>query len=418
MKKNFLYAFFIAFSAVALQAAPAATPVTAKVPVPPFLKMALPEVIYAVPGIETNIYFENVIDSATPEAYVFEVRCKAGAQKQYRWHWTPDEKDAGKTFDFELRLFNDLGLVLSGKSKIVVARKAPDMKKKITLALLAASGANSGYPGHLLKVMREAGFSGYTPVGSHSGAGKKVVPGGVAHDGYGGFAWNTFLTRWVFSEEEMKGVQDKAEIAQMKALSVKKIPLSNVYRYRSPLLSIKGGKKVLDIPAWLKKINNGKAPDFIIIQLGGNDVFGCRPEGLDSTIVKVMANARTLLAALRKHAPDAIIGVATNPCGCGQDGFGVNYGCSQSKYQYRRNIQRYNREIIQLVKKSGDPNIRIIPLHQSIDPRNSYIYAWPQVHARSKRKLRIDNNALHPPAEGGAQLGDAIYCWLRKQLEK
>ena len=400
-----------AVSFISLQAAPAAQ-------TPTFLRLTLPEIIYAAPGIETNIYFENVIDSANPAVYAYEVRCKVGAQKQYRWHWTPAENDAGKSFDLTLTLFNDYGVVISGKSKVVVAAKAPDMKKKITLALLGDSGVNCQYPQFLLKLMREKGFSGYTPVGSHGGNGKRPVPGGIAHDGYGGYAWWTFLNRWVFSNEELKGVQDKAELAQMKALGVKDIPQTNVYRHRSPLLAYKNGKKVLDIPGWFQRINNGKAPDFIIIELGGNDVFGCRPEKLDDRIKNVMGNASTLLNALRKHAPKAVIGVTTAPCGCGQDGFGVNYGCSQSKYQFRRNIQRYNREIVQLVKDRKDPDIRIIPLHQSVDPMNSYIYAWPKVHARSKTKLRIDNNALHASTDGGAQMADAIYCWLRKQLEK
>ena len=38
-------------------------------------------------------------------------------------------------------------------------------------------------------------------------------------------------------------------------------------------------------------------------------------------------------------------------------------------------------------------------------------------HARSKKVVLRDRNALHPGLEGGYQLGDAIYCWLRKQLE-
>ena len=172
------------------------------------------------------------------------------------------------------------------------------------------------------------------------------------------------------------------------------------------------------LAGWFKKINNGNAPDFILIELGGNDVFGTRPEKLDDRIKSVMSYASTLLDALRKHAPKTIIGITTAPCGCGQDGFGVNYGCNQSKYQFRRNIQRYNREIVQLVKDRKDPGIRIVPLHQSIDPHNSYLYAWPKVHARSKAKLRIDNNALHASLEGGAQMADAICGWLLKQLEK
>ena len=139
MKKILSASVLVLLFAVVLPAAS----VSSKVPVPPFLKMALPEVIYAVPGIETNLYFENVIESATPEAYAFEVRCKVGAQKQHRWHWTPTEKDAGKTFDLTLTLFNDCGVIMSGNCKVVVAAKAPDMKKKITLAMLAASGVNS-----------------------------------------------------------------------------------------------------------------------------------------------------------------------------------------------------------------------------------------------------------------------------------
>lgn len=420
MKKIFLVLSGILLSAVCVygQNPSSAAKPCAKCQTPPFLKMTLPEIIYAAPGIECNIYFENVVDSATPDAYAYEVRCAKGTQAQYRWHWTPAEADAGKSFDLELSLYNDYGLAASAKCKVIVAKKAVDPKKKFTLALLAASGVNSGYPASLLEVMRQTGFTNYTPVGSHAGAGKKVVPGGVAHDGYGGFSWNSFLSRWVFSSEELKGIQDEAEIAQMKALGVRDIPKKNLYRHRSPLLTFRNGKKVLDIPAWLKRINQGKAPDFIIINLGGNDVFGTRPDKLDSTIVKVMHNASTLLKELRKHAPDAIIGVATGPAGCGQDGFGVNYGCRQSKFQFRRNIQRYNRELTKLIKGFKDPKMILLPLHQSIDPGNSYLYAWPKVHARSKQRKKIDNNALHASREGGAQLADAIYCFVRKYLEK
>ena len=82
---------------------------------PPRLQMMLPEVVYAAPGIESNIYFENVIDSATPLAYAFEVKCKRGTHGNKRWFWTPDKTDAGKSFDLELRVFNDFGRVLTGK---------------------------------------------------------------------------------------------------------------------------------------------------------------------------------------------------------------------------------------------------------------------------------------------------------------
>ena len=385
---------------------------------PPCLKLMLPEVIYAVPGIESNIYFENILDSATPNAYAFEVKCPRGTHGNFRWFWTPDKSDAGKSFDLEVRLFNDYGMVLSGKTRVVVAKEPADYKKKFTLSLLAASGVNCGYPAHLLKVMREAGFVNYTPIGSHSGGGRPIVPGGVAHDGYGGFSWGSFLERWLYTAEELPQAQNEAEKEQMKAFGVRNLPKSQAYRLRSPLLKIVNGQKVLDIPAWLKKINQGKAPDFIVIQLGGNDMFSAQAETRKARLAQSLNNAKILLAALRKHAPKAIIGVATTPCGCGQDGFGANYGSFQSKYQYRRNIQSYNRALTALVKELKDPGIRLIPLHQAIDPDGSYMKGSYKVHARSSKKVLRDRNALHPAREGGYQLGDAIYCWLRKQLEK
>ena len=412
MKKTILL-FLSAVMATALCGAPAAAKKA-----PAALKMALPEIIYAAPGIESNIYFENAVDSAVFRNYAYEVRCPVGTQGEYRWFWTPSPKDAGKSFDLELRLFDDDGLVISGKCKVKVAGKPAAPGKKYTLALLGASGVNSGYPTWLMKAMREQGFSGYTPVGSHSGGGRGPAPDRAMHDGYGGFSWSSFLTRWMYSAEELPPIQNEAEKAQMRTLGVTNLPKSQAYRLRSPLLKLVNGKPVLDIPGWFRKINQGQAPDCIVIQLGGNDMFITRPEKLDDRIREVMGNVRHLLSELRKNAPRALIGVATCPCGCGQDGFGANYGCKQSKYQFRRNIQRYNRELTALVGSLKDPRVVMIPLHQNIDPDGSYMRRSVKVHARSNKKVPRECNALHPGAEGGAQLGDAIACWLMNHLEK
>ena len=419
MKKTFLlclaFAALFLYAGCIVSAPPAkAAPISIT---PPFLKLMLPEVIYAVPGIESNIYFENILDSANYNAYAIEVKCLRGTHGCSRWFWTPEKSDAGKSFDLEVRVFNDYGKVLSGKAKVVVAKEPADYKRSFTLALLAASGVNCHYPQHLLKVMRQAGFVNYTPVGNHAGGGRPVVKGGIAHDGYGGFSWGSFLNRWSYVAEELPQVQNEAEREQMRALGVSNLPKSQAYRLRSPLLKIVNGKKVLDIPGWFKKINNGKAPDFIVIQLGGNDMFSAKADTLDARRQVAINNARTLLAELRKHAPGTIIGVATSPCGCGQDGFGANYKSAQSKYQYRRNIHGYNKALTDFVKSLNDPGISIIPLHQCIDPEGSYMKGRYTVHARSKKVVLRDRNALHPGLEGGYQLGDAIYCWLRKQLE-
>jgi lysophospholipase L1-like esterase len=371
--------------------------------------------IICLEGDDASATINDGLFESDSGAYAFEVKCARGTQGNTRWFWTPDTKDAGKSFDLELRLFNDYGMVLSGKCKVTVAAKSPDPERKVTLALLGDSGVNCRYPEHILKTMRELGFVNYTPVGSHAGHGKKVVRGGVAHDGYGGFSWKCFLNRWLYSVEELPEVQNEAEAEQMRALGVVDTPKSNAYRLRSPLLKLVEGKVTADLPGWLQKINGGNAPDYIVIQLGGNDIFMPRPEELDEKIVQVMENASKLLAELRKLAPRARIGVTTCPLGCGQDGFGKNYECMQSRFQYRRNAHRYNREITELVRNLGDEGITIIPLHQAIDPVDSYVTIETKALARSSRNVIRFNNGLHPTREGGFQLGDAIASWLITQ---
>ena len=81
-------------------------------------------------------------------------------------------------------------------------------------------------------------------------------------------------------------------------------------------------------------------------------------------------------------------------------------------YQYRRNANYYNRELTELVRKLGDERIMIVPIHQAIDPVDSYITTETKAHARSSRSVIRFNNGLHPTREGGCQIGDAIASWL------
>ncbi|MCA9022217.1 MAG: hypothetical protein KDA74_18840, partial [Planctomycetaceae bacterium] len=60
------------------------------------LQLTLPPTFYAVPGVEMNIYFDNIVLTETPEKYQFEVSCKLGKTEQNRWTLTPAASDAGE----------------------------------------------------------------------------------------------------------------------------------------------------------------------------------------------------------------------------------------------------------------------------------------------------------------------------------
>ena len=70
---------------VAIAVALAGTACAAGVKRPAFV---LPETVYAVPGVECNVYFDEVLDSVRPDSYAFEAQSKVGRCEARRWTWT------------------------------------------------------------------------------------------------------------------------------------------------------------------------------------------------------------------------------------------------------------------------------------------------------------------------------------------
>ena len=173
---------------------------------------------------------------------------------------------------------------------------------------------------------------------------------------------------------------------------------------KSPIVRLKNGRKTLDVQSWFDRINGGEAPDVIVISLGGNVVWALRPETAEDGLADELAAARKLLAVLRTAAPRAIIAVTTSMAGSlDQDSWAHNYGCKQTCFLAHRAFLRYNREMKDLVETSGDKRLRFVPLAQNVHPLKGY-------------PCGEYGNALHANASGGAQMGDALYAWLRNEL--
>ena len=126
------------------QGAETGTAPTPPAPAASELKLDLPPVICAAPGIESNIYFANVFTAIVPENFVYLVTCAKGRLEDRRWCWTPAAEDAGKTFPLTLEIRDDRGAVARAECKVRVVKPMKDPKRKITLALLSASAASSG----------------------------------------------------------------------------------------------------------------------------------------------------------------------------------------------------------------------------------------------------------------------------------
>ena len=271
--------------------------------------------------------------------------------------------------------------------------------RKITLAILGDSLTNCRYQDRLMRRMREAGYTGYTPVGTHTGfsASDEKRADEAAHDGFGGFTYGDFIRRFQFAEDELMNVQKEAEYEQMKRLGVAKVEKKDWRRVllKSPLVRFRDGKKTVDVQAWLDNINGGKAPDFILIQLGNNGI--CSMTGdIDGRVRGgQLKDAAELLARLREKCPDAVYGfVSPFPGSDKEEDFARNYKGTITRDGARKSLSRFRELLRMWVESKNDPKVRFIDLWDKVDPARDY------------------ENALHFNSRGAEHVGDALFDWL------
>ena len=343
--------------------------------IPP--KLVFPEVIYAVPGVETSIYFDNVFLCLNPGDYAFDVDCGKGRNYERRWSFTPTKGDVG-THDLSLTVIGEDGVVAKGKTKIVVAPEDAGKGKEISLLMVGDSLTDATvYPARLHALMTGVNNPKMKMIGSRCGKDKSVVPGGVAHEGYPGWTWGNFINK--FSAQ-------------------------------------KNGQTVFDLQSFVDKYNNGKMPDFITIQLGVNDVFGATPFNIANTLAEVEKNMDSLIFSFRKAAPEAIIGVGLVTPAARQDAFAVSYRNWQTAWQYKKNQFMLNSLMLKKFQNNSDKKLFLIPTEVNLDCDNNFPTQMEPVNVGNTNMVSRQVNGLHPADAGYNQIGDTYYAWLKYQV--
>ncbi|MBO4631203.1 MAG: hypothetical protein J5858_04695 [Lentisphaeria bacterium] len=361
----------------------------------------LPKHIYAVPGLECNIYFRNIFLAVNPANYVFDVSCKFGRNDLKRWRFTPVKEDGGKSFPLKIQVFDQNGLCAEGTTTVHVAPADAGKGRDISILVIGDSLTNATvYPTRLHQLCQGADNPKLSMIGTHRGSGRKPLPGGVAHEGYGGWTWQAFLNRY----------QDESKLKNP-------TPIKKFYA-KSKFLTLKNGKPAFDLASYLKKNNNGKTPDVITFQLGVNDVFSASEENLDKRIQSILNNADNLIAAFRKEAPDALIGVGFVTPGANQDAFGKSYKCGQTSWGYYRNHFRLNQAMAKHFANSKDKKLVMIPTNVNLDTENNFPTQKEPVNSQNKIEFPLQSNGVHPAPAGYNQIGDTFYAWLKNQLAK
>lgn len=364
------------------------------------LRLTMTDKIYAAPGVECNIYFNNILTVINHRNYAFEVRCKVGRSLADRWQFVPEEKDAGE-YPLVINIYDNNGLAVTTSTTVIVTAST-DKPKKLSLLLIGDSQTSGiGYPEHLFSLLQNEQNLDFSMIGTNSGNYAAPVPGGVAHEGYGGWSWQTFFENHDIDENDNNdGMHPRR-------------PSERNSRFLFP----ENGKYKFDLKLYCEKYNNGVFPDTVIIMLGTNDVF-CPQDDKTLQIVwdtEIYPYMKRMMSGLREYTPDIRIAWATIAPGANdQDAFGLCYNsCSYHLWRWRLNLHFYHQKLFEAAKEF---NIELIPVHCAIDCENNFPVAEQPISMRNQTVTSHAVNAVHPALAGYQQIGDEIFAYLKAKL--
>jgi len=344
------------------------------------LRLTLPPVFYAVPGVETSVYYDNVVLTETPEQYRFTVRCDIGKCEARRWTVTPTDAAVGD-HAISVSVVDSTGKVLQqAKTTLRVVRRDAGKGKSVRVLIVGDSlTAASAYPTEVARLLSLPDNPSWTLLGTRKPA---STVKGIAHEGYGGWTWKAFASRY----------EPKPEPEKRKISSPFVFPGAD-------------GKPALDLPRYFKESCNGQRPDIVTFLLGINDCFGAKPDdpkAMDATIDGMFKEADTLLAAFRQAVPASDLGVClTTPPNARESGFEANYKGKYHRWGWKRIQHRLVERQLERFAGKESQRIFIVPTELNLDPVDGY----------------PDNNGVHPNTTGYKQIGASIYAWLKWRLQ-
>ena len=358
----------------------------------PAVRLLIPERIYAVPGVESNVYFRNVTTVVNPANYVYDVDCAKGRNDLKRWRFTPKKEDVG-TWKWKIRVLTEDGVAAEAESELVVLPPDSGKGRSVSMLIVGASYISNGFiPARVTELMGKPGNPAFRTIGTK---GKETG----RHEGYGGWRWESFLTRWGYSGSKSKN--DGMH------------PDRPVGFNRPFLFPDKDGKGVFDLKRYFQLNNGGKSPDAVSFQLGMNDVFSATDETIAERTRKSLESMEKLIGEFRKLQPAPEIFVCAGIPGASQDGFGKSYSCGQTSWQFRKNLHFYIRA---LEKKSRELHFRLVPMYLGLDSENNYPEQKQPVNEGNPKTMVLQNNGIHPAKCGYYQMGDTLYCALKAWL--
>jgi lysophospholipase L1-like esterase len=345
------------------------------------LQLTLPPAFYAVPGVPMSVYFDNVVLTETPERYRFDVICPIGASEERRWTVTPTDAQVGRHV-FTLVVRDAQGAELErARTLLQVAPRDAGAGGSLRLLIVGDSLTNAThYPNELARLFSAPGNPRWTMLGTHRPA--SAAPG-VAHEGYGGWTWKSFLSLYTPADEKTAAG-----------------PLAR--KRTSPFIFVgMDAKPTLDISRYVREACDNQPPDVVTFLLGINDCFSANPNdpaAMDKSIGAALENAENLLKAFRAACPQTTFAIGlTTPPNARESGFEANYKGKYHRWGWKRIQHRLVQRMLTQFSGREAQRIFVVPTELNLDPFDGY----------------PENNGVHPNVTGYQQIGASFYAWLK-----
>jgi lysophospholipase L1-like esterase len=357
------------------------------------VRLILPPVIYATPGIECNIYYDNIILTLNVRNFAFDVACPKGLLFQERWAYTSTADELGD-YPVTVEVRDDSNKVIARARSIVrVAAEQPEADPATLLIVGDSLTEYSVYPKHILDLSKRSGATRLRMIGSR-GVGNMPPTDDLRHEGYSGWTAEAFVV--------LAGPLSRSGYFKPGATG-------SPFVYES-----EDGTKSVDFGRYYAEFNDGKAPDLVTIGLGINDVFTANDKTIDERVDGILGFFDVLVESIQKASPDTRIGLQMEaPPTTSQDGFRNYIGAGkQTRWQCRRNQHRLMERMVQHFGDRSDKHIYLVPNYLNLDADKQYPTWSPPINARSEETMTRVNNGTHPSEAGYKQIGDTVYCWI------
>lgn len=412
-------------------------------------------VIYASEGIETNIYFDNVIFSNLPNNLLdIDITCNKGRQFEKFWRIAPQPADTGKT-TFKIEVSFGGVLIASRTSELIIMGKTKGEGKSIRVLCIGDSTtAGAQYISIIHTDYQTLASPSITFLGTRGMAPNK-------HEGRGGWKFSQYAGDGGQSTYQfnMYGVSEAPGIGSVYSNSKSEFTISEinltgpngyVAARRSKgtdsptpngrLTKISGSgdatipymnmtitaanpfwnldSQQLDFKKYLKERDYTiTADDLITVHLGINDVFN---DVSLSKLESIKTDFNKMVAEFRAVIPQINIGLCiTIPPSISQDAFAINYASGQTLKRY---IENYKKLVEYLLTNYDTPKMResrlyCIGFNHCIDRTNNFQKITMKANARSKETIETWGNGVHPDNTGYYQMGDTLYGFIKSLIK-